>query len=192
MKTLQLIPIPVLAALAATAPASALPSPVAALDAAMTPGPAQARLNDLVGNFDVTISIWVTPDSTPITSNAAAVSTWVLDGRYVQTSLAGYVGGQPYKALGYVGYDNAGKVYQASWMDNESTAQTWYQGGFTAGSKSAVMSATTVNPVSGKKDPIELRMTIDGAGNHVTELWGTGGGTKTFKMMELRYTRSKS
>ena len=170
----------------------ALPSPAAAMDATMTPGPEQARLNDLVGTFDVTISIWVTPKSVPITSSAAAVSKWVLDGRYVQTSLSGYVDGQAYNAIGYAGYDNAGKVYQASWMDNDSTAQTWYQGGFTPGSKMAVMTATTVSPVSGKREPIELRLTIDKAGNHVTELWGTGGGKTVFKMMELRYVRSKS
>jgi hypothetical protein len=181
-----------LLALGLAVPAVALPASTAALDAAMAPGPEHARLNDLVGTFDVVISIWVTPASTPIVSNGAAVSKWVLDGRYVQTSLSGYVDGQPYSAIGYAGYDNAGKVYQASWMDNESTAQTWYQGGFVAGSKSAVMTAATVNPVSGKAETLELRMTIDKDGNHVTELWGTGGGAKVFKMMELRYLRSKS
>lgn len=178
--------------LAIGAPAAAAPAPAAALNAAMAPGSEHARLNDLVGNFDVAIRIWVTPASAPLVSNAAAVSKWVLDGRFVQTSLSGFVDGQPYSAVGYAGYDNAGKVYQASWMDNESTAQTWYQGGFAPGSTSAVMQASTVNPVSGKPEALELRMTIDKAGNHVTELWGTGGGTKIFKMMELRYLRSKS
>lgn len=189
MRPLRLIVLPLLAVIAA--PATALPSAVAALDAAMTPGPEQARLNDLVGTFDVTISIWVTPQSVPVVANAAAVATWVLDGRYVQTSLSGIVGGQPYNALGYSGYDNAGKVYQATWMDNASTAQTWYQGGFTPGSKAAVMKATTVNAVTGKPEPLELRLTIDKDGNHITELWGNGGGKTIFKMMELRYVRSK-
>jgi hypothetical protein len=172
--------------------AMALPAPAAALDAAMTPGPEQARLNDLVGDFDVTITIWVTPGGAPIVSSAAAVSKWVLDGRYVQTSLSGYVAGQPYSALGYAGYDNAGKVYQASWMDSDSTAQSWFSGGFALGSKAAVLSATTVNPVSGLREPLELRLTIDKDGNHVTELWGKGGGPTVFKMMELRYVRSKA
>lgn len=176
----------------ATAPAAAQATPAAALDAAMTPGAEQARLNDLVGKFDVVISVWLTPKSAPMTSNASAVSSWVLDGRYVQTSLAGFIDGKPYNALGYSGYDNAGKVYQASWMDSASTAQTWYQGGFTPGGKVAVMSATTVNPVTGKPEPLELHLSIDAAGNHVSELWGTGGGKTRFKMMELRYVRSKS
>jgi hypothetical protein len=184
--------LPAFAVLGLSAPASAQApvAPAAALEAAMTPGPEQARLNALVGTFDVVISIWVTPGSVPIVSNAAAVSQWVLDGRYVQTSLSGYVDGQPYKALGYAGYDNAGKVYQASWLDTDSTAQTWYSGSFNG--KAAVLTASVVNPVSGKPEALELRMSIDAGGNHVTELWGTGGGSKIFKMMELRYTRSKS
>lgn len=54
------------------------------------------------------------------------------------------------------------------------------------------MKATTLNAVSGKPEPLELHLTIDKDGNHVTELWGTGGGKTVFKMMELRYVRSKS
>lgn len=192
MKRLCQVVLPVAAALVFASPAMAQPSPAAALDAAMTPGAEQARLNELVGSFDVVISVWSTPKSAPMTSSASAVSSWVLDGRYVQTSLAGFIDGKPYSALGYSGYDNAGKVYQASWMDSASTAQTWYQGGFTPGSKMAVMSATTVNPVSGKPEPLELHLSIDAAGNHVTELWGMGGGKTRFKMMELRYVRSKA
>ncbi len=198
MKTVFQIAIPAVAALAICAPAIApaaaqapAKSPAAALEAAMTPGPGQARLNDLVGNFDVTISIWVTPKSVPVVSNAAAVGTWVLDGRFVQTTLSGYVDGEPFNAISYGGYDNAGKTYQATWMDNHGTDQTWYSGSFAADGKSAVLSGSSVNPVSGKREPLELRLSLDGKGNRVMELWGKGGGATSFKMMELRYVRSK-
>jgi len=185
---------PALAALGLAATAAAQPpkSPAAALEAAMTPGPGQARLNDMIGNFDVTVSIWVTPKSVPIVSNASAVGVWVLDGRFVQTTLSGYVDGEPFNAISYGGYDNAGKTYQATWMDNHGTEQTWYNGNFAADGKSAVLSGSTINPVSGKREPLELRMSLDGKGNRVLELWGAGGGKTAFKMMELRYVRSKS
>jgi hypothetical protein len=194
VKTVFQIAIPAVAALALIAPAVAqapAKTAIADLNAAMTPGPAQAKLNDMVGTFDVTVSIWVTPKSVPVVSNASAVGSWVLDGRFVQTTLSGYVGGEPFNAISYAGYDNAGKTYQATWMDNQGTDQTWYTGNFAADGKSAVLSGTTVNPVSGKQEPLELRMTLDGTGNRVLELWGKGGGKATFKMMELRYLRSK-
>lgn len=193
MKTLVQFTIPVLAAFGLATAAGAQPAKAAvtAIDAAMTPGPAQARLNDMVGNFDVTVSVWVTPKSVPLVSNASAVGAWVLDGRFVQTTLSGYVAGDPFNAIGYAGYDNAGKVYQATWMDNQGTDQTWYSGNFAADGKSAVLSGSTVNPVSGKTEPLQLKMTLDGQGNRVLELWGKGGGATSFKMMELRYMRSK-
>jgi hypothetical protein len=193
VKTVFHVAIPALAALSLTASATAQPAkaPAAALDAALSPGPAQARLNDMVGNFDVTVSIWVTPKSVPLVSNASAVGTWVLDGRFVHTTLSGYVAGEPFSAISYAGYDNAGKVYQATWMDNQGTDQTWYSGNFAADGKSAVLSGATVNPVSGKIEPLQLKMTLDGQGNRLLELWGKGGGATSFKMMELRYVRSK-
>lgn len=128
MKTVFRKAFPAVAALALIAPAAAQPAktPTAALDAAMTPGADHARLNDLVGKFDVAISVWLTPKNAPIMSRASAVASWVLDGRFVQTSLSGFIDGEAYNAIGYSGYDNVGKVYQATWMDSASTAQIWY------------------------------------------------------------------
>ena len=56
-----------------------------ALEMAMTPGEGQKKLTPMVGTFDVKIRTWVTPSSTPVESTASMVSTWVLDGRFVQS-----------------------------------------------------------------------------------------------------------
>ena len=53
------------------------------------------------------------------------------------------------------------------------------------------MKANIVNASTGKPTPLELRMSLGADGGHVTQLWGMGLGTKTFKMMELQYTRAK-
>lgn len=178
-------------ALLAAGPAAAQPTPSAAITAAQTPGPAQQRLNPLVGSFNVTISIWVTPKSVPITSNAASVGRWVMDGRFVETSISGYVDGERFDALSLAGHDNAGDMLQATWVDNRSTEQTWYSGAFAADGKSALLKGAVTNPVTRKREALELRMSLDKDGNRVTKLWGKGGGTTLFKMMELRFVRTK-
>ena len=177
--------------LIAAVPAAAQTSPSAAIIAAATPGAAQQRLNALVGNFDVTVSVWVTPQSVPITSTAAAVGRWVMDGRFVETSLSGFVAGEPFNALSLAGHDNAGKTYQATWVDNKSTEMVWYSGIFGSDGKTAVLSGSVTNAVTGKREPVELRMSLDKDGNRITELWGKGGGKALFKLMELRFVRSK-
>jgi hypothetical protein len=164
---------------------------VKAIEHAMTPGEGQKRLGSMVGTFNVKIRTWVSPTSAPVESNAASVGTWVLDGRYVQNMLAGEVGGAPFSGIGYIAYDNVAKTYQAAWMDTGSTGITWYEGGFDGATKSATMKAIVVNPVTSKPTPLELRLSIAENGDHVSEIWGQGLGTKMFKMMELRYTKTK-
>ena len=162
-----------------------------AMDNAMTPGDYQKRLEPMVGSFDVRVLIWVDPGKPPIETSASAVSTWVLGNRFVQTMLVGGPSADAFNAIGYIGYDNAAKQYQAAWMDDGSTAVTLYTGGFSADGKSATVKASVMNASTGKPTPLELRMSLGANGGHVTQLWGMGLGTKMFKMMELQYTRTK-
>ena len=158
---------------------------------AMTPGPGQARLDPMVGTFNVKIRSWVAPNKPPVESTAVSVSVWVLGHRYIQSMLSGYVLNEPFDGIGYTAYDNVSKTYQTAWMDSGSTGMTWYRGGFDGATKSARMKATVPNALTGKPTPLELRLSIAENGDHMTELWGQGEGSAMFKMMELRYTRAK-
>lgn len=162
-----------------------------ALENAMTPGEGQNRLEPMIGTFDVRIRTWVDPSKPPVESQASAISVWVLGHRYIQSMLAGVVADAPFSGIGYTAYDNVSKMYQTAWMDTGSTGMTWYVGTFDGATKTAVMKATPPDPVTGKPAPIELRLSIAENGDHMSELWGQGLGTKMFKMMELRYTRTK-
>lgn len=161
-----------------------------ALDGAMTPGEGQKRLNPMVGTFNVKIRTWVHPSKPPVESTGSAVGVWVLGGRYVQTMLSSGNKDASFNGIGYAGYDNVAKIYQAAWMDDGSTAMVWYSGKLDSAGRAAVMKATTTNPVTGKPTPLELRLVISPDGTHASELWGTGLGTTMFKMMDLHYTRA--
>jgi hypothetical protein len=111
---------------------------VKALQSAMTPGEGQKKLAPMIGTFDVKIRTWVSPASQPVEFTGTMVSAWVLDGRYIQSMLAGEVGGGPFSGIGYIGYDNVEKVYQTAWMDTGSTGMVWYTGNMDASGKSAI------------------------------------------------------
>jgi Protein of unknown function (DUF1579) len=161
------------------------------MEVAMTPGEGQKRLEPMVGTFDVRIRIWVDSSKPPVESQATSVNVWVLGHRYIQSMLSGHTLGEPFNGIGYIGYDNVGKTYEVTWMDDASTAMTLYQGTFAGAGKTAKLKATVLNAVTGKPTPVEMRMTLADNGDHVTELWGQGLGGKPFKMMELRNTRTK-
>ena len=182
---------PVFAENAGKAPQKNETAMAKALEMAMTPGEGQKKLAPMVGKFDVKIRTWATPSSTPVESMASMVSTWVLDGRYVQSMLVGQVGGAPFSGIGYIGYDNTAKMYQTAWMDTGSTGMIWYTGNFDASGKTATMKATIPNPLTTKPSQVELRLSMTPNGDHVTELWGQGQGTRLTRLMELTYTKIK-
>jgi hypothetical protein len=162
-----------------------------AMEAAMTPGAGQQRLEPMIGTFDVRIRTWVDPSKPPLESRATSVNAWVLGHRYIQTMLSGHTLGEAFNGIGYIAYDNVGKTYQMAWMDDASTAMTLYQGAFAGAGKTVKLKATVSNAVTGKPTPVEMRMTLADNGDHVTELWGQGLGGKPFRMMELQNTRTK-
>jgi len=161
----------------------------AALENAMTPGAGQKKLGFMVGTFDAKIRSWATPSDPPAEDAAVMVGNWVLGERYVQMMLAGTIAGQPYSGIGYAGFDNTTKKYVATFMDSGSTGMEWYTGGFDATGSRATMKGSIANAVTGKPTPLEMRLSLDAAGNHVTQLWGMGLGDKMFKMIEITYTK---
>ena len=148
----------------------------AALESSMTPGEGQKKLGFMVGTFDVKFRTWPSASSPAVEDTGVMVGNWVIDGRYVQLMLAGTVAGEPYKGIGYAGFDNTTKKYVPTFMDSGSTGMEWYTGEFDASGKKATLKASVANPVTGKPTPLELRLTIDAVGNHVTEALGRGAG----------------
>jgi hypothetical protein len=174
-----------------TAPA-ADPAMVKRLNDAMTPGEGQKKLDAMVGTFDVKIRTWVDPSKPPFESNGAAVISWVLGQRYIQTMLSGFVMGKPYDGIGYAGYDNVEKKYVACYMDSESTGMEWYTGTMAPDGKSGKLTATIADVITGAPTAVEMRLSLTSDGNHLTELWQADKGGKMTKVMELIYTRKKS
>jgi hypothetical protein len=162
-----------------------------ALDKAMTPGEGQKRLEPMIGSFDVTVLVWPARGKPPLEYKGSAVNTWVLGGRYVQTMLSTVMDGEAFDGIGYYGYDNTTKTYQASWMDNGSTAIGWYRGTLDKAGRSAVLNSVQATSGDGKPLALELRVSIADGGDHVTQMWGAPAGGKAFKLMELRSVRTK-
>src|SRR5215207_815100 len=79
--------------------------------AACTPGSAHQALEPLVGEWNVEVKTWMTPDAPPVTSKGTAKSTWTLKGRFVQQEFSGEFMGQPFHGISFTGYDNVRQKY---------------------------------------------------------------------------------
>ncbi|HWZ87026.1 MAG TPA: DUF1579 domain-containing protein [Thermoanaerobaculia bacterium] len=158
---------------------------------AMTPGDGQKKLEPLVGTFDAKVRTWMDPSRPPDDTVGASVNTWVLGDRYVQVKYEGVFLGETFSGIGYTGYDNVSKKYQSAWMDTGSTGMMLATGSFDAAGKVLSLKGTTSDPVTGKPTSADQKISITDNDHYMIELWGKTTDGKTYKMMEIQYTRKK-
>jgi Protein of unknown function (DUF1579) len=158
---------------------------------AMTPGDGQKKLEPLVGTFDARVRTWMDPSKPPDDTAGTSVNAWVLGDRWVQTKYEGVFLGETFNGIGFTGYDNVTKKYQGSWMDTASTSMMLSTGTMDAAGKVLTMKATTSDPATGKVTTADEKLTITDNDHHTLEMWGKTPDGKTFKMMEIQYTRKK-
>lgn len=156
---------------------------------AMTPGASHKTLETMAGTWDTSVTSWMAPGAPPQTSNGTSVNRMIMGGRYLEQRFSGSVMGQPFEGLGYTGYDNVTGKYWGSWMDNMSTGVMTSTG--SGDGKSYKFAATMSDPMSGGPSTAEERITVVDKDHHTFEMWGPGPDGKSFKMMEIKYSRKK-
>ena len=82
----------------------------------------------LVGDWDLTIRIWTSPDGEPVESAGTAEARWILDGRFLWTIYRAELFGQPFEAWSIEGYDNQAEQYVGTWRDTQGTYTLVYRG----------------------------------------------------------------
>lgn len=169
------------------------PQEKAMMDAWMkfaTPGDAHKALEPMIGTWDAKVTMWQAPGAPPQVSPATSEMHWMLGNRYVQETVTGTFMGMPFQGIGITGYDNAKKQYFNTWFDNFGTAYMTSVGTM-SDPKTLTLKTSTTNPMNGKDMLGESKVTFADADHHMLEMWGAGPDGKTFKMMQIDYTRKK-
>ncbi len=116
-----------------------------------TPGAQHAMLAKGDGNWTAETTIWMSPDTAPMTTKSNVVNKMVLGGRYQETTFKGDMMGMPFEGSSTTGYDNAKKVYFTTWMDNMSTGMMNMEGTWDEASKSISFKGTMLCPANGQE-----------------------------------------
>ncbi len=159
--------------------------------AVATPGEAHRKLEPIVGTFDVKTTSWMAPGKPPEESTGTSENRWVLSNRFVEQTVTGTMMGQPFSGVGFTGYDNYKKKYVGAWMDTLGTMIMTSTGTMDASGKK-LTSWSVVDDVVAKK-PAKYRsvLTILDNDHHKFEMFGPGPDGKSFKALEISYTRKK-
>ena len=82
------------------------------------PGPFHARLKEMAGSWNLTVTSTMNPSAPPQVSKGTSVVKTLMGGRYSQEISTGTMMGMPFQGLGITGYDNTLKKYVSVWADN--------------------------------------------------------------------------
>jgi hypothetical protein len=118
---------------------------------AASPGEHHKPLQRYVGDWTYTMKMWMAPEQPAMESGGTMHAEPILGGRYVQAVYKGEFMGHPFEGRSTDGYDNVGKQYVSSWVDNVGTGIMSSTGTCEAACKVFNMTADMLDPMSGQK-----------------------------------------
>ncbi len=156
---------------------------------AATPGPEHQRLAKLAGKWKLQVSSWMAPGAPPQKSEADAEFKPILGGRYIQQEVKGNMMDQPFEGMGIEGFDNVTKERFGTWIDSMSTGEMTVRGKCAADAKKCTFKGKVSDAAAGKEVPVSETITMTDDDHFTFEMHGPGPGGKTFKMLEIAYSR---
>jgi hypothetical protein len=157
----------------------------------MTPGEPHARFAKLAGTWTTKTKSWMDPAQPPEETTGSCEFKSVLGGRYLEQRFEGSMMGQPFSGIGFTGYDNTKKKYEAFWIDSAGTGMMIMTGAPDPSGKKTVFTGSMLDPMTGRKVAMKAIDTEVDADNLLFEMWMSGPDGKMAKAMEIVYTRKK-
>lgn len=158
---------------------------------AAIPGPMHARLAQDVGKWEGKSTMWMAPDTQPMTSPVTATFTSLLDGRYVKCDMAGEMPGMgPYNGMSVAGFDNVSKQFTSTWIDNCGTGMALGTGTLSPDGKTLTWTFTYNCPIQKKAVTMRQIETNNSPTSKTLEMFGADPKSgKEFQMMKIELTK---
>ncbi|MBL8802274.1 MAG: DUF1579 family protein [Planctomycetes bacterium] len=160
--------------------------------ATMKPGPAHARLAELVGKYDTTMRMWMAPGQPPMEEKGSAEFVWFAEGKWLQENWTMTMMGQPSKGLSILGYDNFKERYVWSKVDSLQTCITGAFGHFDQSGDNLILWGTIDEPMTPEQDK-QVKYVYRGFGQDkfVLEVHDMMIGEANTKVLEIEYRKRK-
>lgn len=163
-----------------------------AWEAYATPGEPHKMLAMDNGNWVCESTMWMAPDDPkPMKTKMTSTSKMVMGGRYQEARYSGNMMGQPFEGVATVGYNNASKKYESTWVDNMGTGVMYMTGEYDAATKTMNMSGECVDPMTGQKKKVRETFAMVDDNTRKMEMFDTDPSGKEYKSMEIIMTRKK-
>ncbi len=154
----------------------------------MTPGEMHKMIAKADGQWNEELTMWMAPDAPPQKSTATCVNKMIMDGRYQESKHIGSFNGMPFEGYSLVGYDNARKVFQSTWIDNMGSGIMYLEGSYDPATKIVTLTGKQTDPITGEDMNIRETMKFIDDNTQLMEMYMTQKG-KEYKSMEVKFSR---
>jgi hypothetical protein len=173
-------------------------SPVSALGLTPTewaslsrPGPSHKLLAPFVGEWDVRMTFWSSPNAQPQTSVGSSTISWVLGGRFLQEQFKGATAGDSFEGMGIMGYDNATRTFNTLWIDSLNTTMAVASGRFFPEKNVFELTSELYDPLLSREKEVRSTLRFTSNDSYVFSMIDQSPEGKQFKSLEMEYTRKK-
>jgi hypothetical protein len=151
-----------------------------------TPGEQHKMLAAQSGVWTEDIKMYM--DGKVDSMRSTCTNTMALNGLFQKSTTKGTYMGAPFEGQGTLGYDNASKKWQSTWMDNMGSGMIYMEGDYDDRTKMLSLSGTHTDPVTGKQTLMRETMKMIDDKNQYIEMFDTKDG-KEVKTMEIRLAK---
>jgi len=103
------------------------------------PGPEHKMLEKMVGTWEQTVKLWMSPGTEPAEMKGQTINKMILGGRFLQSNISSGEGEMKMEGLNLMGYDRRHKHFTTVGFDTWGTYYVTAAGPYNEGSKSIVM-----------------------------------------------------
>ena len=115
-------------------------------------------------------------------------NTMVLNGLFQKSTTKGNYMGMPFEGQGTLGYDNASKKWQSTWMDNMGSGMIYMEGDYDDRTKMLSLSGMHTDPITGKESLMRQTIKMIDDKSEYIEMFDTKNGKET-KVMEIKLSK---
>jgi hypothetical protein len=156
------------------------------------PGPAHARLKEILGNYEVTLRMRMDPSKPPAESKGTAEISWLVEGKWLLWKSSIDMFGQKVNSTTLVGYDNFKERYVTAKVDSLQTTLDTSSGHFDQSGDNLILWGTIDEPMTPEQDKL-VRYIYRGFGQDkwTLEVHDMMIGESNTKVLEFEYARKK-
>ncbi|HZW10645.1 MAG TPA: DUF1579 domain-containing protein [Phycisphaerales bacterium] len=152
----------------------------------MQPGEHHKALEPLIGEWEGTVKMWMTPGAEPMESVGSVTREWAMDGRFVIEHVTGSMEGSDdeFRGMGIIGYNTVEHRYESVWIENMATHMSFMNGEMSPDGKTMTFEGDVLDPMTGQRVHSRYVSDMSDPDRHTSVGYGTGPDGKEFKSFE--------